>query len=88
LYVFGSEAGPIYPGAKHGNHSLYFYPVNTAPEKSKALFIGVVNRANKLAEKLEFYNTLKSTCATNIVRHANATTPERIPFSFKTLAPG
>ncbi len=36
----------------------------------------------------EFYNTLTNTCTTNLVRHVNRITPERVPFSYKVLLPG
>jgi hypothetical protein len=47
----------------------------------------MLNRANKLATEPEFYNTLTSTCTTNIVSHVNEIVPGRIPFSFKVLMP-
>lgn len=50
-------------------------------------FVAMLERANRLAEHLEFYNTLWSSCTTNIVSHINDIAPKRVPFSFKVLLP-
>ena len=63
------------------------YPIKTTPEKSKALFLDIINRVNTLHDQPEFYNTAYNTCTTNIMRHANTITPSRIPFSYKVLLP-
>ena len=55
--------------------------------KMRALFVAMLERANQLAEKPEFYNTLTNTCTSNIVDHIDAIVPGRIPFSFKTILP-
>jgi hypothetical protein len=47
----------------------------------------MLTRANELAAHPEFYNTLTSNCTTNIVRHVNAISPRRVPFSYKVLLP-
>jgi hypothetical protein len=47
----------------------------------------MLERANKLATKPEFYNTLTNTCATNLVAHVNEIVPGRIPWSLKVLMP-
>ena len=47
----------------------------------------MLERANALAERPEFYNTLTSTCTTNIVAHVNAIAPRRVPASYKVLLP-
>jgi len=47
----------------------------------------MLKRANALAAKPEFYNTLSNTCTSNIVDHVNLLLPEPIPFSYKTLLP-
>jgi hypothetical protein len=47
----------------------------------------MLNRNNKLAKEPEFYNTLTSTCTTNIVSHVNEISKGRIPLSYKVLMP-
>ena len=48
----------------------------------------MLERANRLREQPEFYNTLTNTCTTNIVRHVNEIAPRKVPFSYKVLLPG
>ena len=52
------------------------------------MLVEMLERANALADAPEFYNTLYSTCTTNIVRHVNTISPRRVPFSYKVLLPG
>jgi hypothetical protein len=54
----------------------------------KSLFLDMLARADKLQQKPEFYNTLTSTCTTNIVSHVNKLVPDRIPYDLRILLPG
>ena len=47
----------------------------------------MLERANALAARPEFYNTFTSSCTTNIVDHVNAIAPRRVPFSYKVYLP-
>jgi hypothetical protein len=51
------------------------------------MLVEMLQRANGLAERPEFYNTLTNTCTTNIVRHVNTIAPRRVPLSYKVLLP-
>ncbi len=86
-YVVADERDLIGLRANHRRDSVYLYPVRTAPERMRALFIGMLERANGLERQPEFYNTLTSTCTTNIVRHINTIAPNRVPLSLKVLLP-
>lgn len=86
-YVVGDERDLIGLRANHRHDSVFVYPVRTTPEKKRELFIAMLERANQLAERPEFYNTLWSSCTTNIVSHINDISPKRVPFSFKVLLP-
>lgn len=86
-YVVADERDLIGLRANHRRDSVYLYPVRTTPEKMRALFVEMLGRANALAARPEFYNTLTSTCTTNIVRHINTIAPRRIPLSVKVLLP-
>ena len=48
----------------------------------------MINKANYLKDNPEFYNTVTSSCTTNIVDHVNKISPKRISFDFRILAPG
>jgi hypothetical protein len=86
-YIVGDERDLIGLRANHRRDSVYLYPVRTTPDRMRAMFVSMLERANTLAERPEFYNTLTSTCTTNIVRHINVIAPRRIPYSFKVLLP-
>lgn len=88
MYVFGDEQDLIKLRSNYRNDSVYLYPIKITKEKMKSLFLDIVKRANELKESPEYYNTLTSTCTTNIVSHVNTISPKRIPLSLKVLAPG
>jgi hypothetical protein len=87
VYVIADERDVIKLRSNYRKDEVFLYPVVTTKENMQKLFISMLNRANKLATEPEFYNTLTSTCTTNIVSHVNEIVPNRIPFSFKVLMP-
>ena len=87
MYVVADERDAVRLRSNFRRDSVFLYRVATTPEKGRQLFVAMLERANQLAERPEFYNTLTSTCTTNIVRHVNAITPRRVPRSFKVLLP-
>jgi hypothetical protein len=87
MYVVGDERDLIGLRANFRHDSVYLYRTTATPEKARELFVSMLERANHLAAHPEFYNTLTSTCTTNIVRHVNEIAPKKVPFSFKVLLP-
>lgn len=87
IYIVGDERDLIGLRANHRHDDVYLYKMRATPEQARKLFIAMLTRANDVAAKPEFYNTLTSTCTTNIVEHINVIAPGRIPFSYKTLLP-
>ncbi|HEX9983139.1 MAG TPA: DUF4105 domain-containing protein [Thermoanaerobaculia bacterium] len=88
LYVVGDERDLVKLRSNYRKDDVYLYPVRTTPERMRRMFVDMLTRANAVAAKPEFYNTLTNTCTTNIVRHANTVVPERIPWSTAILLPG
>jgi hypothetical protein len=88
MYVIGDERDLIKLRSNYRNDPVYLYPIRTTPERRRAMFVQMLGRANKLAERPEFYNTLINTCTTNLVRHVNTISPDRIPFHPAVLLPG
>jgi hypothetical protein len=88
MYVVADERDAVRLRSNFRRDSVVLYRAQTTPQKARQLFVGMMERANALAERPEFYNTLTSTCTTNIVRHVNAIAPKRIPRSYKVLLPG
>ncbi len=88
MYVFADEKDAVKLRTNYRKDMVYVYPVKTTEEKAKALFLDMMDRANKLKDKPEFYNSLTNNCTTNIVRHVNTITPQRLPkFSRDILLP-
>lgn len=87
MYVVGDERDLVKLRSNHRGDDVFLYRTTATPEKGRALFRSMLRRANALAERPEFYNTLTSTCTTNIVRHVNEIAPKRVPFSYRVLLP-
>lgn len=87
-YVVADEHDVIGLRANHRKDDVYLYPIQMEREDIRAIFVSMLERANTLAEKPEFYNTLTNTCATNMVAHVNEVVPNRLPsWSLKILMP-
>lgn len=88
MYVVADERDVVKLRSNHRKDKVYIYPVKTTKEKKQALFLDMLKEVNKLKDKPKFYNSITTTCTTNIMKHANSITPNRIPFSYKLLMPG
>ena len=88
MYVVADERDVIKLRSNHRHDDVFLYPARTTPERRRRMFVEMLERANALADRPEFYNTLLSTCTTNIVRHVNTIAPRRVPLSYKVLLPG
>ena len=87
MYVIGDERDLIALRANHRKDDVYLYPIRASRKQVRDLFLDMILRANGLAQHPEFYNTLTSTCTTNIVTHINRAWPGLIPFSLKIVLP-
>lgn len=87
MYVVADEKDVIKLRSNYRRDQVYLYPMAGSIEKKQTLFLDMLARAQKLQTKPEFYNTLWSTCTTNLVSHLNKISPDRVPFSFKVLMP-
>jgi hypothetical protein len=88
MYVIADERDVVNLRANFRQDKVYIYPVKTSEENVKKLFVDMLERANKLKDNPEFYNSLFNTCTTNIVNHVNNISPKRIKFDPRILLPG
>ena len=88
MYVVGDEKDLVKLRSNFRKDDVFMYPVDTSKQKIKKLFVNMLTEANELKKKPKFYNTLTNTCTTNIVKHANIVSPNKIPFDYRILAPG
>ena len=75
------------PHAIDGGRSGFGY-VRASRERIRALFLEMLARANALATRPEFYNTLTNNCTTNVVDHVNHIVPRAVPHGIDTILPG
>src|SRR3989344_8388295 len=88
MYVIADEKDVIKLRSNYRKDLVYVYPAKTTKEKVQKLFLSMIERANRLKENPEFYNTVLNTCTTNIAKHVNSISPKRIPvFSLEILFP-
>lgn len=87
MYVFADEKDAVKLRTNFRKDTVYMYPVQTTPEKTRLLFADIITRAQVLALQPEFYNTFFNNCTTNIITHVNKITPGRIPFSYAAVFP-
>lgn len=88
MYVVGTEQDLIGLRVFRHGGDVHVYPVRATKEGIRSLFIDMLERANRLATKPEFYGTLRNNCTTNILEHVNRLAPRRIRFGPRVLLPG
>lgn len=87
MYVVGDERDLVKLRTNYRKDPVHLYRIHATPERIQAVFLSMLHRANDLRAHPEFYNTATNTCTTNLVRHVNEITPERVPFSPAVLLP-
>lgn len=88
MYVLGTERDLIGLRAVTWNAPVYVYPIRATLEQVRAVFVGMLERAQALVEQPEFYNTFTNNCTTNILDAVNSIAPQPIPYGLKILLPG
>jgi len=88
MYVVADERDAIRQRTNYRSEKVYLYRTTATPESAQMLLADVLGRANELAQKPEFYDTLTNNCTTNIVRHINRIKPNRIAYDYRVLLPG
>jgi hypothetical protein len=88
MYVLGDERDLINLRTTHRGDDVYLYRTTATPAQARGLFVDVLQRANELAERPEYYDTLTNNCTTNIARHVNRLDPQRVPYSVFVMLPG
>lgn len=79
MYVIADEEDVIKLRTHHRDDPVYMYPVKAEAEPLQALFISIMERVNELEARPEFYNTLFSSCTSNLASHVNLVSTKKIP---------
>lgn len=88
MYVIGDERDLLGSRVFRNEDDVHVYPVRATREAVRELFLEMLDRANQLADRPEFYGSLRNNCTTNILRHVNRVAPRRIRFGPRVLMPG
>lgn len=86
-YVVGTERDLIGLRALRGDE-LYLYRSRAGPERARALFVDMLERAEHVRVEPEFYHTLLNNCATNLRTHLNRVVDDPLPWGWGVLFPG
>lgn len=87
MYVVGTEEDLIQLRSNYRKDDVYLYPIETTPDRMRALFLSMMKRIQGIEEVPEFYNTFTNNCTTNIRTHVNEIVPGRVPWSWTTILP-
>jgi hypothetical protein len=87
MYVVGDERDLIQLRSIHWLEDVYMYQAQAPRPQMRALFVDMLERANKLKREPEFYDLVNNNCTTNIVRHVNRVAPGSIPYGYQVLFP-
>jgi hypothetical protein len=88
MYVIGEETDLIGLRAVTWDDPVYLYPIRAEPEKARALFLLLAQRARDLEERPQFYNTFTNNCTTAILDAVNEIASRPIPYGLQILLPG
>jgi hypothetical protein len=88
IYVIGDEQDLVQLRANRHGEDVYLYPIRATPEQVRRMLVGMVQRANGLAERPEFYGTISNNCTTNLLGHVNEVASRRISYGMRVLLPG
>lgn len=88
MYVVADERDVIPLRTRHRQMEVYLYRTLATADQAQRILMDVVRRINQLAERPEFYHTLRNNCTTSIVRHINGLFHRRVPWRLGVLLPG
>ncbi len=87
MYTIVDERDALELRAVHRNNQVLVYPTVVDKINVRRIFLAMLERANELKEKPEFYNIFYNSCSTNIARHINELIPGRIGWDYRLILP-
>lgn len=87
MYVVGTERDLVGLRTNHYKDDVYLYPLTIDPGTGRKLLVSMLERANALHDKPEFYHTLANSCTTNIIGHMRDVSALRFPMGLDVLLP-
>lgn len=88
-YVIGDEKDLVGLRANVWKEPVHVYPIKVTPEQARLMFVDMLKRANDLAARPRFYNTLLHNCTTTVVEHANELRENKVSlWNWRIVLPG
>lgn len=87
-YVIADERDMLPRRVQVFKDDLFVYPARVGPERARKLFLDMLERANALRDRPEYYNTVTNNCTNNVLRHVNRIGSERIRGGWRVVLPG
>lgn len=87
VMIAATESDIVHLRTNIRREDVSLYPLDATPKQARDLFLRYIDRANGLAGRPEFYNTLTSNCTTIIFDLARAV-DGRLPLDWRIFASG
>lgn len=81
IYIVGDESQVFGRRSNFDAAPSYLFPLKLSASQRRSLFLGMMERVNRLALHPEFYNSLTNNCTSNLVRHADEIAPGGLSFT-------
>lgn len=88
IYVIGDEHDLIAMRTNIRKNDVYVYRLRTSREQARVMFRDVLERANGLINRPEYYNVVSNNCNTNALRHVNRVASRPVPYTWQVLLSG
>jgi hypothetical protein len=88
IYVIGEERDVVGVRATVMRQPVRIYPARTSPAHARAIFADMLERADALDKRPEFYNLFFNNCMTNILLHLRRLGGHGLPSDLAVLLTG
>ncbi len=88
IYVFADERDLLHLATDVDQSDAEIYRLRLQPAEVREIFVDALQRANKLAQKPEFYHPLSNCATSNLVSHINKARPGAIPWQYRSMRAG
>ena len=88
VYILGDERDLVALRTNHRREDVYLFPTREDPARIRALLLDILERANSLARRPEYYRTIRDNCTTSLLGHIDRVADEPTPFSLALILNG
>jgi len=88
IYIIGDEQDVIGKRGAVWKDAVRFYPARTTPDRIRALFVDMMERAHSLEANPEFYHLLFNNCMNNVTHHLRRLGGRTLPSEWRLLLTG